>query len=134
MLVYTYGDYTIQIESMTKYCKDSNITFCPVETGIELLSGKWKGRILWKLYNEKTLRFGELRRALGNITEKMLSQQLRELENVKLINRKVFTEVPPKVEYSLTDFGKSLSPILKGFANWGVKNKEFMLEIFDGKL
>jgi DNA-binding HxlR family transcriptional regulator len=119
---------------MKKYCKDENITFCPVETGIELLSGKWKGRILWKLFNEKTMRFGELRRALGNITEKMLTQQLRDLENVKLVKRKIFTEVPPKVEYSLTDFGKSLSPILKSFANWGVKNKEQMVEIFEAKI
>jgi len=115
---------------MKKYCKDENISFCPVETGIELLSGKWKGRILWKLYNEKTMRFGELRKALGNITEKMLTAQLRELENVNLIDRKVYTEVPPKVEYSLTEFGNSICPILDKFAEWGVNNKEKMSEIF----
>jgi DNA-binding HxlR family transcriptional regulator len=109
------------------------MSFCPVETGIELLSGKWKGRILWKLYNEKTMRFGELRKSLGNITEKMLTAQLRELESVNLINRKVYTEVPPKVEYSLTDFGKSMCPILDKFAEWGVANQEKMLEIFAGR-
>ncbi len=115
---------------MNKYCKDENISFCPVETGIELLSGKWKGRILWKLYNEKTLRFGELRNALGNITEKMLTTQLRELESVNLVNRKIYTEVPPKVEYSLTEFGRSLTPILDKFAEWGVSQQEKMSEIF----
>ncbi len=118
---------------MKKYCKDEDITFCPVETGIELISGKWKGRILWKLYNIETLRFGELRQALGNITDKMLRQQLRQLENVKLVNRQVFAGFPPKVEYSLTDFGKNLSPILNGFADWGVANKELMTEIFEGR-
>lgn len=116
---------------MKKYCKDEKISFCPVETGIELLSGKWKGRILWKLYNEKTMRFGELRKSLGNITEKMLTAQLRELESVNLINRKVYTEVPPKVEYSLTEFGESICPILDKFAEWGVKNQAKMLEIFN---
>ena len=119
---------------MKKYCKEEDLQFCPVETSIELLSGKWKGRILWKLYNEKTMRFGELRKALGNITEKMLTTQLRELENVNLVNRKVYTEVPPKVEYSLTEFGNSLTPILDKFAEWGVANKEKMSDIFANKL
>lgn len=109
------------------------MTFCPVETGIELLSGKWKGRILWKLYQNETMRFGELRRSLENITEKMLAQQLRELESVNLINRKVYSEVPPKVEYSLSEFGRSLAPILDKFASWGVENKETMSAIFEGR-
>lgn len=131
MLVYANQGDTIQIESMKKYCKEQNLNFCPVETSIELISGKWKGRILWKLYNEKTMRFGELRKSLGNITEKMLTAQLRELESVNLVNRKVYTEVPPKVEYSLTEFGESLTPILDKFAEWGVENKEKMQEIFN---
>jgi DNA-binding HxlR family transcriptional regulator len=118
---------------MRKICKDEKLSFCPVETGIELLSGKWKARILWKLYNNQTMRFGELRNSLTNITEKMLAQQLRELENVKLVNRKVYTEVPPKVEYSLTDFGKSLTPILDSFASWGIANQETMSKIFAKK-
>jgi DNA-binding HxlR family transcriptional regulator len=118
---------------MRKNCKDEKMSFCPVETGIELLSGKWKGRILWKLHNNGTMRFGELRKSLGNITEKMLTAQLRELEGVNLINRKVYTEVPPKVEYSLTEFGKSMCPILDKFAEWGVANQEKMSEIFAGR-
>ena len=106
--------------------EDAGIPFCPVETTIEMLSGKWKGRILWKLYNHPTMRFGELRRAIGNITEKMLSQQLRDLENIGLVRRNVFREVPPKVEYSLTEFGTSLGPILDGFAAWGKAHENRM--------
>lgn len=107
---------------MKKNCDDPSLGFCPVEASIEMLSGKWKGRILWKLYNTPTMRFGELRRSLGTITEKMLSQQLRELESLGLIKRNVYREVPPKVEYSLTDFGRSIGPILDKFAEWGVAN------------
>ncbi len=66
---------------------DGSIAFCPVETGIAILAGKWKGRILWKLHTNSVMRFGELRRALGKITEKMLSQQLRELESGLLSER-----------------------------------------------
>lgn len=110
--------------------KNEHPHFCPVETGIEILSGKWKGRILWKLYNNPTMRFGELRRALGNITEKMLAQQLRELEAVGLLHRRIHRVVPPKVEYSLSDFGRTICPILDKFAEWGVANKERISEIF----
>ncbi len=116
---------------MKKSCTQEKMAFCPVETGIELLSGKWKGRILWKLHTERTMRFGELRKALGNITEKMLAAQLRELESVKLIDRKVYTEVPPKVEYSLTEFGLSVTPILERFAEWGVNNQARLSRIFN---
>jgi len=117
---------------MKKFGKNEVVSPCPVETGIELLSGKWKGRILWKLYNEKTLRFGELRKSLGQITEKMLTAQLRELESVKLVNRKVYPEVPPKVEYSLTEFGKSICPILDKFAEWGMANRDEIHRIVEG--
>lgn len=105
---------------MKKDCDDNSKGFCPVEASLEMLSGKWKGRILWKLYNTPTMRFGELRRSLGLITEKMLAQQLRELESLGLIKRHIYREVPPKVEYSLTEFGKTLGPILDKFAEWGV--------------
>lgn len=107
---------------MKNKCKDPNHGFCPVEASIEMLSGKWKGRILWKLYNGGTMRFGEMRRALDTITEKMLSQQLRDLEKLGLVKRRVYREVPPKVEYSLTDFGRSIGPILDQFAAWGSAN------------
>lgn len=112
-----------------KKCDDEQIQFCPVETGIQILSGKWKGRILWKLYNEKVMRFGELRRALGKITEKMLAQQLRELEAVGFVVRKVYTEVPPRVEYRLSEFGLSVCPILDRFAEWGVAHHSAIAKI-----
>lgn len=118
---------------MGKKCQDANLQFCPVETGIELLSGKWKARILWKLHNQPAMRFGELRRSLGKITEKMLVQQLRELENAKLITRKIYTEVPPKVEYSLSEFGETIRPILDKFAEWGLGNKQQLEEIIFDK-
>jgi DNA-binding HxlR family transcriptional regulator len=96
---------------------------CPVETGIELLSGRWKARILWKLYN-RTMRFGELRRELAGITEKMLAQQLRELERDQLVTRTMYPEMPPRVEYSLSPFGDTLAPVLQSLATWGTDNRD----------
>jgi len=99
---------------------------CPVEATLELIGGKYKALILWHL-SEGKLRFSELRRAIQSATPKMLTQQLRELEANKLISREVFPVVPPKVEYSLTELGKSLMPILVAMRDWGAgymrKNK-----------
>jgi DNA-binding HxlR family transcriptional regulator len=95
---------------------------CPVETGLELIGGRWKARILWKLYNG-TLRFGELRRGLPGITEKMLAQQLKELEHDQLIVRTQYPEMPPRVEYALSEFGRSLTPVLEALKQWGVENQ-----------
>lgn len=109
---------------------------CPVEATLELIGGKYKALILWHL-SEGKLRFSELRRAIANATPKMLTQQLRELEAQNLISREVFPVVPPKVEYSLTELGKSLMPILVAMRDWGAnymrksKNLEtccFMME------
>ena len=91
---------------------------CPVEATISLIGGKYKSIILWHLVG-KTLRFSELSRLVTSATPKMLTQQLRELENDGLIHRVVYPVVPPKVEYSLTDFGKSLYPILDAMCSWG---------------
>ena len=85
---------------------------CGVALTLEMIGGKWKGIILWHLLN-KTLRFSQLQRRIPRITQKMLTQQLRELERDQLIHRKVYAEVPPRVEYSLTPRGESLSEILK---------------------
>ena len=93
--------------------------YCPVESTLELIGGKYKALILWHL-SENTLRFSELRKAISNATAKMLTQQLRELEAQKLIHREVFLVIPPKVEYSLTELGKSLLPILVAMRDWGV--------------
>ena len=99
-----------------------NTTDCPAERAIYFLGGKWKIRIIFLLYQNKKNRFGELKKILQTITQQMLSKQLKELELDGLINRKVFQVVPPKVEYTLTDFGLSVIPILKSFSNWNKKN------------
>lgn len=91
---------------------------CPVEVGLNILSGKWKLKILWHLSNG-TIRFNELQRLLGNITTKTLTQQLRELEEQGIVTRKVFPEIPPKVEYSLSEIGVTLKPILAQLCSWG---------------
>ena len=91
---------------------------CPVEATIQLIGGKYKAVILWHLMG-KTLRYSELHKRMPKATDKMLAQQLRELEKDGLINRKVYPVIPPKTEYSLTDFGKSLTPILDELCKWG---------------
>ena len=91
---------------------------CGVEITLALIGGKWKGVILWQLCH-KTLRFSQLRRRLDGITLKMLPQQLRELESDGFVHRKVYPEVPPRVEYSLASHGRSLEPILRLMCQWG---------------
>lgn len=94
---------------------------CPMALGINVLSGKWKLQILWNIYNKKTIRFNELQRELGHITTKTLTEQLRELEEQKIIQRTVFPEVPPKVEYSFTELGETIEPVLKSLCDWGTQ-------------
>lgn len=91
---------------------------CPVSATIRLIGGKYKALLLWHLTNQ-TLRFSGLRKMVPEATPKMLTQQLRELEEDGLITRKIYPVVPPKVEYSLTERGKSLFPILKAMYDWG---------------
>ena len=91
---------------------------CPVEATLELIGGKYKALILWHLAEGK-LRFSELRKAITSATPKMLTQQLRELESHQLIHREVYPVVPPKVEYSLTELGFSLMPVLVAMRDWG---------------
>ena len=91
---------------------------CPVEATLDLIGGKYKALILWHL-SEGQLRFSQLRKLLHSATPKMLTQQLRELESSNLIHREVFPIVPPKVEYSLTEQGRSLMPILIAMRDWG---------------
>ncbi|NLL76420.1 MAG: helix-turn-helix transcriptional regulator [Clostridiales bacterium] len=91
---------------------------CPVETTLKMIGGKYKALILWHLI-DSTLRFGELRKLIPHATSKMLTQQLRELEEDNLISRTVYPVVPPKVEYSLTDLGRSIRPILLAMYDWG---------------
>ncbi|WP_419902919.1 winged helix-turn-helix transcriptional regulator [Kiloniella sp.] len=91
---------------------------CPVEAALEVIGGKWKGVALYHLL-ESTKRFSELQRDIGNITQRMLTKQLRELEQDGLVHREVYPVVPPKVEYSLTSKGNTLRPILLALRDWG---------------
>lgn len=94
---------------------------CGVEYAFKRIGGKYKGRILWHLNLKTELRYGELSRTLPDITTKMLTQTLRELEADKLIVRKMYHEVPPKVEYSLSEIGQELIPFINHLHNWGNK-------------
>ncbi|MEP0873280.1 winged helix-turn-helix transcriptional regulator [Trichocoleus desertorum AS-A10] len=89
-----------------------------VQTTLKVLGGKWKILILWHLKDEAR-RFSELKRLMPEITEKMLIQQLRELERDGIVNRNIYSEVPPKVEYSFTEYGLTLKPVLQVLCNWG---------------
>jgi DNA-binding HxlR family transcriptional regulator len=91
---------------------------CPAEKTLDLLHGRWKVPILWELFDAPVLRFSELRRRLYPCTQKMLAQHLREMERDGLVKRKVFAQVPPRVEYSLTPAGKSLRPVVQAMVNW----------------
>lgn len=91
---------------------------CPVEATLDLIDGKWKGVILYHL-EDGPIRFNELRRRLNNITQRMLTRQLRELEDSGLILRTVYPQVPPKVEYALSDDGRSLAPVIAALHDWG---------------
>ena len=93
---------------------------CPVEATLDLIGGKYKALILWHL-SDGTLRFSQLRRLIHGATPKMLTQQLRELEASSLVRREVYPVIPPKVEYSLTELGKSLMPILVAMRDWGAE-------------
>ena len=95
---------------------------CPVETTLMLIGDKWKVLILRDLL-PGTKRFGELKKSIGNVSQKVLTSQLRDMESNGLVNRKVYPEVPPRVEYSLTELGRSLKPILDAMWDWGEEFK-----------
>ncbi len=101
---------------------------CPVEAALEALGGKWKGLILFHL-KDGTRRFNELRRLIPDITQRTLTRQLRELEEDQIVERTVYPEVPPRVEYELTDFGKTLIPILEALYEWGKEYIDRLSEI-----
>jgi len=103
---------------MTRKQRHDQYIECPVEATLDVIGGKWKGVILFLLMDE-TLRFSGLQRALTKITQRTLTNQLRELEADGLVHRKVYAQVPPKVEYSLTDKGRSLRTVLIHMRDWG---------------
>ena len=96
---------------------------CPMEIGLNILDGKWKLKILWQI-SKGAVRFNELQRRLGKITTKTLTQQLRELDDQKIVQRTVYPDNPPKVEYTLTELGKSIYPVLKSLCDWGTNYQE----------
>lgn len=106
-----------------------NTFHCAMDVTMNFIGGKWKTVLIWYLRN-KTMRFGELRKQIPDITEKMLSLQLKSLEEDGIIKREVFAEVPLRVEYSLTPFGKTLLPVVESIAKWGrnLGEKEGKLE------
>ena len=107
---------------LTESTAKQELPACPVETTLTLISDKWKVLILRDLMNG-TLRFGELKKSIGHVTQKVLTAQLRQMEASGLLTRKVYAEVPPRVEYSLTELGRSLRPILDAMWAWGAAYK-----------
>jgi len=93
--------------------------YCTVELTLQVIGGKWKPIIMHRLGHEGTLRFSEIKRSIPNITQKMLTQQLRELETDGVVHREVFPQVPPRVEYSLTEIGRSVMPVIDALCGWG---------------
>ena len=96
---------------------------CPVATTLGVVGGKWKTIILYHL-NEEVHRFAELKRLLPGITQKVLTEQLRELERDGIVLRKIYAQIPPKVEYSLSEYGKTLRPVLKSMCEWGTAHEQ----------
>lgn len=108
--------------SVTKSETPEAVFNCPVEATLSVIGGKWKVVILFHLSHFGTHRFAELRRKIPGVSERMLTQQLRELEHDGVVRREVYAEVPPKVEYSLTDYGETLRPICELMCGWGKKH------------
>lgn len=98
------------------------VEVCQVNKALDIIVGKWKPIILLHLFENGIMRFNELKRSMPGITQKMLTQQLRELEEEDLIHREVYPQVPPKVEYSITEHGKSIEPILEAMHEWGASH------------
>ncbi len=110
---------TPEYQEMAAFFKRYNT--CPIVETMKFIGGKWKPTILY-LIRGGINRFGEIRQIIPEISKKVLTEQLRELERDGLIDREVFAEVPPRVEYSLTEFGKTLTPVLKGMCNWSIEH------------
>lgn len=107
---------------MAEQTVKKDLPACPVETTLTLIGNKWKVLILRDLL-PGTKRFGELKKSIGSVSQKVLTAQLRDMEESGLVNRQVYAEVPPRVEYSLTELGQSLKPILDSMWNWGENYK-----------
>ncbi len=105
---------------------ENTLPECPVETTLMLISDKWKVLILRDLL-QGAKRFSELKKSLGSISQKVLTSQLRQMEGSGLLTRTVYAQVPPKVEYALTDLGRSLEPVLMAMKDWGEQYRQYLL-------
>jgi len=112
--------YLYQKLKMKRYKLDGTFYYCPVDLTLSVIGGRWKSLVFWNL-REGTKRFGEMKKMLVGINDKMLTQVLRELEASGVVNRKVYEVIPPKVEYTLTEEGKSLLPVMESMSHWGQK-------------
>lgn len=101
---------------------------CPVELSLSIIGGKWKGTILYHLFLKPQMRFNEIRRLLPDISQRTLTAQLRALEKDRLIERTIYPEIPPRVEYRLSTYGKSLEPIIYALKDWGEKHRQKYLQ------
>ena len=95
---------------------------CSVEATLAVIGGRWKPVIIFQLLQNDVLRFGELKKSIDGVTQRMLTNQLRELERDGIVSRKVYAEVPPRVEYSLTEYGRSLEPVMIAMRDWGAEH------------
>lgn len=102
---------------------NNSLPACPVETTLSLIGDKWKVLVLRDLFLNGTMRFGQLKKSIGTVSQKVLTAQLRDMEKNGLLHREVYAEVPPRVEYSLTQTGQSLKPVIVVMWNWGMDYK-----------
>lgn len=112
------------MNDMEEMKKHGDIKTCPVEFTKNKIAGKWKLVILWHIYDKEVIRYGELKKCVHGITHKMLSNKLKELVEDNLVHKEMYHQVPPKTEYSLTEKGNSLTPILDLMFEWGMANME----------
>ncbi|PQP85163.1 transcriptional regulator [Paenibacillus sp. PCH8] len=104
--------------------------YCKFGTALEILTGKWKSLILLRLLSNGTMRFSELQKAIPDISKKMLTQQLKELEYHDIVHREVYAQIPPKVEYSITEYGQLMKPVLQTMSDWGAGHVQHMGELY----
>ncbi len=122
----SYDEYLVQLKEGI-VTKDGH---CPVTPLLEMLQGRWKSQLIYELCIYDSVRFGQLKKDLPGITNTMLTKSLRELEDDGLVNRVQYNEVPPHVEYSLSDMGRDLYPVFYAIMNWGFKHEQ---EIYEAK-
>lgn len=115
---------------MAGECEGSGTGKVGIETALDILVGKWKPVILFHIIDKGTLRFSELQRLIPDVTKKMLTTQLRELEYQDIINRKIYAQIPPKVEYSITEYGMGLMPLMMSMHEWGLGHLKHLDELY----